>query len=115
MRTARAASASPISRPTAPACDLPKGARTSRLRSARSLRRFNVARFMPAIDDLPEGLTAVEFASQFGTKERCAVLEAARRDRPADSATAAVSPARHQKQRLARKASDASTNRRDRQ
>jgi hypothetical protein len=46
-----------------------EGVLSNRLKLSTIAQGYSVTAFMPAIDDLPEGLTAVEVAKQFGTQK----------------------------------------------
>jgi hypothetical protein len=48
---------------------------SNQLRLSAIAQGFSVSAFMPAIDNLPEGLTAVEVASQFGAKNDARFLK----------------------------------------
>jgi hypothetical protein len=48
---------------------------SNQLRLGTIAQGFSVSAFMPSVDDLPEGLTAVEVASQFGTKNDARFLK----------------------------------------
>jgi hypothetical protein len=52
-----------------------EGVLNNQLKLSSIARGFSVSAFMPEIVDLPEGLTAVELASQFGTKSDARFLQ----------------------------------------